>query len=107
MSDYISRQALLTQISAFQYSDFLDEETEREYLIVDKIIDMISTLPTADVQEVKHAKWIDSPNIMECVVCLNCMSGNLSAQVVAPAPDWYNYCPVCGAKMDAERENNE
>ena len=64
------------------------------------ILDEIDKVPTADVVEVNHAKWIDSPNIMECVVCSNCMSGNLSAQVVAPAPDWYNYCPVCGAKMD-------
>jgi hypothetical protein len=49
-----------------------------------------------------HAHWIDSPNVPECVVCSNCLSDELSAQVIVPAPEWYKYCPCCGARMDEE-----
>lgn len=61
---------------------------------------VVDEIPTADVAPVVHGKWVDSPNITECVVCSNCMSDNLSAQVIAPAPPHYKYCPNCGAKMD-------
>lgn len=58
--------------------------------------------PRVDAEPVRHAQWIESPNIMECVVCSSCLSDDLSAQVVAPAPKWYRYCPICGARMDEE-----
>ena len=70
-------------------------------------LDDLDDYPEADVAPVVHAHWIDSPNIMECVVCSNCFSDDLSAQVVAPPPADYKFCPSCGAKMDEEMEEEK
>ena len=56
--------------------------------------------PRVDAELVRRGRWIKSPNIMEYVVCSNCLSDDLSAQVVALAPEWYRYCPCCGALME-------
>ena len=67
--------------------------------------EIIEDAPGVDAVPVVHARWIDSPNIPECVVCSNCMSDGLSAQVLAPAPVHYRFCPCCGARMDGEEIN--
>ena len=58
-----------------------------------RIIDMV---PTADVAEVKHGRWLKiekQPHLMRCSVCgSTSVEGNL------------NYCPRCGAKMDEVEE---
>lgn len=59
--------------------------------------DVIDEIPTADVQEVKHGKWIlkhiGAGHYWGCSICsssLICLSEGM------------NYCPYCGAKMDLE-----
>lgn len=47
----------------------------------------------------RKGMWIPSPNINECVVCSECMSDGLSAQVIAPAPHYYRFCPMCGRPL--------
>lgn len=56
----------------------------------------VGKIPTADVQEVKHAKWIPSKKQYGMVICSNCHRGFCC--------DWihYKYCYECGAKMDLE-----
>lgn len=76
-------------------------------LNVPKLLDWLHSLPTADVQEVKHGKWecvnidydVQYVNIvtMRCPICKRWHSeiyfyGNPVENV--------NYCPHCGAKMD-------
>jgi len=61
---------------------------------------IIDTAPEVNAVPVVRGRWIQSPNVSECVVCSECMSDGLSAQVIAPAPPWYKYCPNCGAKME-------
>lgn len=61
---------------------------------VPKFYDWVESLPTADVVEVKHGKWIWQGSISEgCWTCSECEYkfyqgyGN------------ENFCPNCGAKM--------
>ena len=49
--------------------------------------------PTADVQEVKHAKWEIVGNYK--VECTNCHR----IRDIKKQCGW-NFCPTCGAKMD-------
>ena len=49
--------------------------------------------PTADVQEVRHGKWIKSKNERKCSICDYFYFTNTKS---------FNYCPNCGAKMDEE-----
>ena len=67
----------------------------------DWIISFIETQPTADVEEVRHAKWIyeDYHDMMghafQCSVCGRWMFANSTEHV----PEEYPYCH-CGAKME-------
>ena len=55
----------------------------------------IDKTPTADVEEVKHGKWMKKGNEKKCSVCNFIYYSNND--------DW-NYCPNCGAKMDGKGE---
>lgn len=60
-----------------------------------------TTFPTADVQEVKHGRWImhiddlfPAESTMECDQC----------HEEQPLECDDKYCPNCGAKMEGEKE---
>ena len=69
----------------------------------------IKELPAADVEEVKHGKWLNFYNDFSVAECSEC------ADMFEVSPDeepkkefleafkeFYHYCPNCGAKMDLE-----
>lgn len=58
----------------------------------------INVIPAADVEPVRHGynvKW-DYPTLFECSLC-----GWECFDTVPGDTDTYQYCPSCGAKMDA------
>lgn len=64
--------------------------------------DLVEKIPTADVQEVRHAKWIYCGHhefhghVFECSVCGRYLFANSKEDVY-----WeYPYCH-CGAKMES------
>lgn len=69
------------------------------------------TEPCADVEPVRHGRWISwedadncipSPNRHECSVCHD------AAQVLVNNIELLShYCPNCGSKMDLEDEDND
>ena len=70
----------------------------------------IKELPAADVEEVKHGKWIWDPNGMDwglgtwqCSECA-CRNNNLpmNNRINPLVFSGSKYCPNCGAKMVAE-----
>lgn len=72
-------------------------------------INDIDDAPTVDAIPVRPGKWIDTEkfkcpwfrhHIFECSVCRN----TLDMDGVNAGRGDANYCPNCGAKMDAERE---
>ena len=67
---------------------------------IEDTIDMIEDMPTADVQEVNHGRWVKAER-RGCVTyhdsyaeCSNCHGEPLQF-----CRD-FKYCPWCGAKMD-------
>lgn len=60
---------------------------------------VIDSAPTIDAVPVRHGKWIDTQEKEEwygsLYKCSLCGSGLIETD---------NYCPKCGARMDAERE---
>lgn len=60
----------------------------------------IESIPTADVQPVKHGRWISIGHKLSriCSVC-NCDEPYKFADDDANV---YDYCPNCGARMDGE-----
>ena len=65
------------------------------------MIDMLDHEPTADVQPVRHGRWIVEKGSGEYAVCSEC-KGKSGTQWdgVEPIPLMTQYCPHCGAKMD-------
>lgn len=55
-------------------------------------VNAIKAIPTADVVEVRHGRWIDTDNYYQRWKCSVCGCHTRDA-----AP---NYCPNCGAIMD-------
>lgn len=91
MAEYIEREALVHRLK----SPYLFNITQR-------IFDIISEIPAADVAPVVHGQWDDSgrytfPGGDTAVRCTNC--GCALTESEYRLNNW-NYCPVCGAKMD-------
>lgn len=58
----------------------------------------IDTMPLADVEEVRHGKWINhSGGEWGCSSCANIVFTEGSWET-----PYHNYCPYCGTKMDKE-----
>lgn len=80
-------------------------ETLMSYEVADMIEDCIDNAPTADVQEVRHGKWIYKGHhemmghAFQCSVCERWMFTNSPNSVVGEYP----YCH-CGAKMGGDEK---
>lgn len=59
-------------------------------------MDIIVDIPAADVQTVKHGRWIINSDgyYPQCSECMNEPQGRIMT----------NYCPNCGAKMDGDKQ---
>lgn len=100
MSDLISRQATLNQITAVDIS-IIPYAKAREYVneLKNYVIKIIETLPSAEPEQ-KTGKWIDTgwKIIYKCSECGNYLD---LAGVNAGRGD-ANFCPSCGADMRGE-----
>lgn len=70
---------------------YIDADIAHEMLLRGYVI---NDVPTADVQEVRHGRWIETrPGYCQCSLCKRgiCCS-------------WFKseYCERCGAKMDGK-----
>lgn len=105
MNTYINKTDTLGVISTLYDSDIEHNKT------LDKVHEAIVAMPTADVREVKHGKWIENKkkqtkvgdfvhrywNCSECgiEICNTLPQFDLSA---------WHYCPNCGEKLEDEKE---
>lgn len=95
MSEYIDREAAL-EITKRTSGDYATAFAE------------IRKIPAADVVPVVHGRWDDSgkytfPSGNAAVRCTNC--GCALTESEYHLNNW-NYCPVCGAKMDGGTDND-
>ena len=63
-------------------------------------IDVIKNAPAADVQPVKHGRWItwDDSGFTKCSCC-NSEYYISDLQVVGDSEGFVDFCPNCGARM--------
>ena len=101
MAEYIEKDALVRMLRAKAEMGRLSEYS----VCFDNVAKMIELLPAADVEEVKHGKWIgkqlDNFRKYE-VTCSNCGWIGIENYDSYNDPSDFNYCPNCGAKMDLE-----
>lgn len=89
MSNYIDRNILLEELNETQI------EGDEYYKGLGRAKRIVCDQPTADAQEVKHAKWEVVGNYK--VECTNCHH----IRDIKTQCGW-NFCPTCGAKIDEE-----
>ena len=71
------------------------------------MIDTIDEAPTVDAVPVRHGRWVgwDIPIGEPDFKCTAC---NIRVHVpTCMGEPMYEYCPVCGAKMDLEEANDD
>lgn len=92
MKEYIEKAAVLSYPIR---KDHCDKEHANEHFIfgIESVMEYVENLLTADVVEVRHARWIKHEGYDECEAChVKAIYGS-------------NYCPSCGALMDKEDEH--
>lgn len=104
MAEYIEREALIEKILSISVTVMgvrsgktLFYEALKSYR--EAVLKIIKKAPTADVVEVRHAKWVERKEIfsdyegeVEAIGCSECGKSQRHYQKT-------NYCPNCGAKM--------
>ena len=96
MAEYIEREAAIAEIlkGTITTSDLYGMGVETG---MDVALERVKSVPTADVEPVRHGRWIPVSNTGigvtgRCTVCNKAIYGFVA----------YNYCPNCGARMDLE-----
>ena len=111
MSKYIDADVLKDKM--FNYYDCVNLNTRKDnyngetlmnYEVADMIENCIDNAPTADVEEVRHAKWVHYGEDIQCSNCGHvsddiCYEGDMDSGYYTVLP---RYCSNCGAKMDLE-----
>lgn len=104
MAEYIEREKLITELNSIAL-DLLKDNSIQCSLAAGTVVDIkdniVAKQPTADVAEVVHGKWEKFDQ--ECEVEYICSNCNFSIVEADPKQDCvFNYCPICGAKMDGK-----
>lgn len=101
MAEYIERGALM-QFPIRR--DHYDRKNGNKHFIngIESVLEYAENLPAADVAPVVHGRWDDSgrytfPSGSTAVRCTEC---GCALTVSEFRLNNWNYCPVCGAKMN-------
>lgn len=102
---YIDRDKLKKQLAMMRRRLDIDEENDlnlglQATDILDDVVDEIDYIADADVQEVKHGKWERREEYHGYLGCSECHNAFIMREWVQNGK--WNYCPSCGAKMEAE-----
>lgn len=103
MAEYIARAAAVT-VCDKQYKECLRKSDFCGDTVAWNICADIKAIPAADVAPVVHGRWDDSgrytfPGGGTAVRCTEC---GCALTVSEYRLNNWNYCPICGAKMDGE-----
>ena len=99
MSDYIKRSDILNEIENLRKTPWYKEKHsnilecfERQNAVYFVENFCVKNVPSVDVKEIVHAKWISQDDTYTRFMCNNCNSRNHGG--------YEKYCPNCGAKME-------
>lgn len=107
MAEYIIKETLQAKLNRKKAGPANKRYTEGWNDAILMVKSMIHSEKAADVAPVVHGRWDDSgrytfPGGSTAVRCTNC--GCALTESEYRMNNW-NYCPVCGAKMDGERKD--
>lgn len=96
MSDYISREAALTEL-----------QNPELFNVSPRFLQILRDLPAADVEPVRYGRWVRPHwrNSSYCCDCSECGGEAMHREYQWNKKGIYPICPNCGAKMDLEGDN--
>lgn len=96
MSDYISREAALTEL-----------QNPELFNVSPRFLQILRDLPAADVEPVRHGRWVRPHwrNSSYCCDCSECGGEAMHREYQWNKKGIYPICPNCGSKMDLEDDN--
>lgn len=107
MSKLIERDAAVEVLNQLVRERFSLADGFQFYIDALKDVELnVMALPTVDAVPVRHGRWIrvySRPGVFKYLgwTCDQCgqRTGN------EYAPQWYKFCPNCGARMDGEHDS--
>ena len=106
MAEYICREAALKAFKLTAKNPNKDYQRGMQDTIDCLVPEVIADIPAADVQPVKHGRWIaenrDNRGYADCYTCTNCNCYTYTYTLMKDCE--YDYCPNCGARMDGDIE---
>lgn len=105
MSDYISRKAAVDAFFPVDPENDGSDGTTPVYLEQNysnnEIESILWEVPAADVEPVRHGRWVYKPSTTTTLSTTNCSVCGWWTQDFAVVGT-YCFCPSCGSKMDLE-----
>lgn len=89
-------------IDAFKLKKRLHEiyETHQRLITIDRMLKIIDEQPAADVQEIRHGRWIKKYlEYKQCLYKCSCCGTEVNKRYIEDFGH-KDFCPDCGAKMD-------
>lgn len=105
MAEYFDRDALLEKLANSSETWAKNIENIRNWWphavrIKDNIVAEIKRQPPADVEEVKHGRWMKDPHTADVCAEYRCSLCGYSYCEADPKHPPFKYCPECGAKNE-------
>lgn len=102
MTEYIDKAKAIEEIEDFKGSVTRDSSAEWDAGVdegFDYAVSVIELMDASDVAPVKRGKWVT--NHIGMFECTNCR------KMLFEKSRLWNYCPMCGALMDGEEDEND
>jgi hypothetical protein len=102
MAEYICREAAINAIKSLESSMPAKDNYAKGYdaALGRVLIAVREVSPAADVQPVRHGRWIPQGDYMW--LCSNCKENIIYSEHESDRIEKQRYCCKCGARMDAE-----
>lgn len=104
MAEYIDREALIKQAIEEKRFVFKMEDAIRQEVVFKTVYkdfaDLVMSIPAADVEEVKHGRWVKDPHTADVCAEYRCSLCGYTYCEADPKQPPFKYCPECGAKNE-------
>lgn len=104
MVEYIDRKWVMSDLEYLISHTAPNSSEHYAYNLVKRIV---KSIPTTDVVEVKHGKWVRTDAYPHRIYCSVCYKTYVTNEEIIQGRSWYpaycteaEWCPHCGARMD-------
>ena len=102
MSEYVSKEELKEFFEGIEITVAGRIRAEVIIEVLQAIYNGVMKLPTTDAEPVRHGKWIYGNDFHWYTASCNRCGYQRRTDIKADRWNQWNYCPNCGARMDAE-----